>query len=283
MLVDNHVHLYRQPYRLETIQQCVAAARSHGVMEVGFVEHCTAFRSWWEALGGWWVGRDTPAVEDYYGNTFWPTQGYRDLKEFQDLIQTARNQGLPVRFGVEVDYIEDWEDTLRDLINATPWDLVIGSVHTIGVWCFNHYGFREEWARRDVDEAYCQYFYFLEKLVRSRLCDVIAHPDLIKLFSHRPSFDLKPMYRRIAKAAAEVDVAVEANAMGWNTPFGEMYPSPEFLHEFQCIGVPISLASDAHEAEDMGKGLPRLQKILQEQRVDQVCRFDGRVRTMVDL
>ena len=78
MLVDNHVRLFRQPYRLETMEECLAAARSRGVAEIVFVEHCTAFRSWWEGLDGWWLGRGTAATENYYANTFWPTQGYRD-------------------------------------------------------------------------------------------------------------------------------------------------------------------------------------------------------------
>ena len=59
MLVDNHVHLYRQPYSLETICQCVETERSRGVAKVGSVEHGTSFRSWWEALDSWWIGKES--------------------------------------------------------------------------------------------------------------------------------------------------------------------------------------------------------------------------------
>lgn len=283
MLIDNHVHLHGQPYSLTTIEQYVAAARSRGVEEICLVEHGTVFRSWWERLGEWWVDLGPPAMEKYCANTFWPTQGYRDTAEFIRLIGAARRKGLPVTAGVELDYIEGQENTLRELVAATPWDVVIGSVHTIGAWPFNHYGCREAWDRCDVDAAYRRYFDLLDKLIRSRLCDVIGHPDLIKLFGHRPSFGLMRTYRCIAEVARTADVAVEANAMGWDSVCGEMYPCEEFLDQLRRAEAPFSLASDAHKPEDAGKGLRHVRRVLRKSGVARVCRFRGRARSATSL
>ncbi len=283
MLIDNHVHIYEQDYSLDTIKRNVEVAQSRGVNKLGIVEHCTAFRAWYEVLTGWWVGRGTPAAEKYFSEVFWPTQGKRELEEFQGLVQLAKQQGLPVKMGIEIDYIEGMEKTLKRLIDDTAWDYVIGSVHHLDVWCFGHYGCRNEWKNQDIDQVYQRYYELLEKLICSDLCDIIAHPDLVKLFGYVPSFKLHGIYEHIASVAKTMNIAAEVNTNGWNTPQGELYPAPAFLAEFHREGVAISLASDAHKAEDAGCGLPEVCEVLLAHGITEIARFDHRKRLMTGL
>ena len=46
--------------------------------------------------------------------------------------------------------------------------------------------------------------------------------------------------------------AVEVSSAGLRKPIGEIYPSMGLLKEFYAAGVPITLGSDAHVAEDVG-------------------------------
>jgi histidinol-phosphatase (PHP family) len=87
----------------------------------------------------------------------------------------------------------------------------------------------------------------LEELSGTGTCDVLAHPDLIKLLGRYPDEGLLvECYDRMAEAAAANNLAVEINSAGWRKPVGEAYPAPDLLRRFFLRGVPVTLASDAH-------------------------------------
>ena len=64
---------------------------------------------------------------------------------------------------------------------------------------------------------------------RTGLFDVMAHPDLVKKFGHRPSFDPRDLYAEAARTAAETGVLIEVSTAGLRKPVGELYPGPDLL------------------------------------------------------
>ena len=42
------------------------------------------------------------------------------------------DRGLPVKLGLEVDYVPGLERETRELLAPYPWDYLLGSVHFIG-------------------------------------------------------------------------------------------------------------------------------------------------------
>ena len=66
----------------------------------------------------------------------------------------------------------------------------------------------------------------------SGLYDVIAHPDLVKVWGRRrprPDGDLRRFYEPAVEAFAEAGVAVEVSTAGLRKPVGEIYPARAFL------------------------------------------------------
>ncbi len=97
------------------------------------------------------------------------------------------------------------------------------------------------WAEWSVDEVWRRYFDALAELAGSGHVDVLAHPDLAKIFGLRPE---RIEYPDLAGVALEISTA------GRYKLVGELYPDLELL---QRAGLPITLASDAHAPQNVGR------------------------------
>lgn len=266
MLADYHMHLERGGLRRDYLERFVATARARGVDEIGVTEHGYNFVEAAPLLG-------RPAYVAAH------SRGYR-VADYVELLRAAREDGLPVKLGIEMDYVPGREAEIRDFLAAYPWDFVIGSVHWLGEWGFDLDP--ESWRGRDVAEAYREYFALAERAVRSGLFDVLGHPDVIKVFGHRlppgAEAELEGYFDRLARAAAEAGVCLEVSSAGLRKPVGEIYPDARLLRRARALGVPITLASDAHEPEHVGWEYPRLVAFARAAGYRTLTVFDGRRR-----
>ncbi len=264
MLVDYHMHLERGPFTPAWLDRFCQTARARGLAEIGISEHIYRFRESQDAYGAWWgeVGASERTMPDAppppgtpaFAERWWTERGTQSLTEYTTLVRGAAERDLPVRLGIEADYFPGTEGAIRAIVAAAPFDYVIGSVHWIGTWGFDLLGVEGLWDGRDVDQMYREYFALLAQGARSGLFNIMAHPDLIKVMGHRPStaFDLEALYAEAAEAFVAGGVAVEVSTAGLRKPVEELYPDPAFLRACRRRGVPLSLASDAHQPEDVG-------------------------------
>ena len=278
MRVDYHMHLETGPLTLEYLERFWRQAQKAGLDEIGISEHGHNYKQFRKTMEHLWTGQNTyPEVVQWLEKDF-----SRDLDEYVALIQEGKKQGWSLKLGLEVDYIPGKEAEIAALIDAYPWDYVLGSVHFLDKWAFD---FSPEvgWPEKDVNSAYQAYFTALTKAAASGLFDSITHPDLIKIFRHRPTISLEPYYAELAAALASSDTCVEINAAGLRKPVGRIYPEPELLVKCREAGVPITLACDAHYPEDVGKGLDEAIELARSTGYTQVAIFTGRQRTLVPL
>ncbi|MDR4504053.1 MAG: histidinol-phosphatase HisJ [Candidatus Scalindua sp.] len=160
---------------------------------------------------------------------------------------------IRIKLGIEADYIPGNEPYLREILARYKFDYVIGSVHYIGNWAFDHPDERDRWNNTEAESVYANYFDLLRKSARSGLFDIIGHSDLVKKFGNRSKADLSHELNETAQVFAKHDVAVEINTSGLRKPVGEMYPSEEILIVYQKYNIPIVFGSDAHMPEEVGK------------------------------
>ena len=110
------------------------------------------------------------------------------------------------------------------------------------------------WQSLSVEEVWSRYFSALRELAASGLVDVLAHPDLPKIFGRRPPVDeVTAHHEETAAAVAEAGVAVEVSTAGLRKPVGELYPDGDLLARCRELGVGATLASDAHVPHDVGR------------------------------
>ena len=118
---------------------------------------------------------------------------------------------------------------------------------------------------------------------RSGLYDVIAHPDLVKVWGERaprPDKDLRFFYEPAVEAFAEAGVAVELSTAGLRKPVGELYPARPYLEMVLEAGCPIALSSDAHVPDQVGFRYEEALELLEELGVGELAVFERRRRRM---
>jgi histidinol-phosphatase (PHP family) len=253
VIVDYHLHLRDSGEQIahsaDAVERYVETARARGVDEIGFTEHVYYFR---QTLPLW-------------------TQPYQtercvyDLDEYVEAVLEAKRRGLPVKLGLEVDYVGERQEELAELLEPYPWDYLLGSVHWIDGHSVDSAPDRGIWAEAAVDEVWRRYFAALAELASSGDVDVLAHPDLAKIFGLRPKGRIEyPTLR---------GVALEISTNGRYKPVGELYPDRELLQE---AGLPITLASDAHVPANVGRDFDLAIELAREAGYETVTVFEGR-------
>jgi histidinol-phosphatase (PHP family) len=140
------------------------------------------------------------------------------------------------------------------------------------------------WTRASsADQVWKRYFETLAEAARTGLYDIMAHPDLGKIWGDgRPSPDRDPRfyYEPAVEAFLDAGVAVELSTAGLRKPVGELYPSRALLEMVVDAGCPIALSSDAHVPEHLGFGYEQAIAELAEVGVTELAVFDRRTRRM---
>lgn len=259
MIVDYHLHLRNRrgeiAHDTSAVEPFLEIARQAGVDEIGFAEHVYYFKQ-------------TSAL---WSVSYQAERCAYDVEPYVEAVLQARERGLPVKLGLEVDYVEGREDETRSLLEPYPWDYLLGSVHFIDGLAVD--GEPRLLDAVGVDEAWRSYFETLAAAARSRLFDSLSHPDLVKIFGARPaSFD----YKSVADAIAESGVAVEVSTAGLRRPVGELYPDRDLLVACRERSVPVTLGSDAHSPELVGRDFDRARELMRSAGYETITVFEER-------
>jgi histidinol-phosphatase (PHP family) len=273
VLTDYHLHLRpdeagtaaAEYFTPANVDRYLDAAREAGIEELGVSEHVYRFR---EAL-------------DVWQHPFWVEQATDDLDGYCDFVRTT-----PLRLGIEADFIPGAEDRIKNLLDARAFDYVVGSVHFIGDVAVDHSDYDAWGTGGDPDRVWRRYFDTLAEAARAGLFDILAHPDLVKVWGPerpRPDRDPRFYYEPAVEAIAETGVAVEVSTAGLRKPVGELYPSRAFAEMCVDAGAPFALSSDAHMPEQVGYEYERALELLGDLGVAEICVFERRERRLEPL
>jgi histidinol-phosphatase (PHP family) len=268
-VLDYHLHLWphaehETPLRLDQLAAYCERAQQAGVTELAVTEHLFRFRQAEALLGGFWDDERVPPALAESMAEYWKFHATADLDAYVECAQEAKAAGLPVVIGLEVDYYEDRMDTVAGLLRGYPFDVLLGSVHWVGAWRFDDLddpASMAEWSVREVDACWESYTVAMEELAASGACDVLAHPDLIKVAGRVPGAPAE-WWDRIAEAASASGMAAEVSSAGWRKPVAEQYPAVGLLERFVARGVPLTTASDAHRLEHVADRADDLRAVL---------------------
>ncbi len=267
-MLDYHLHLWpHSQHEVEATVEQVAAycdrAKAAGVHEIAVTEHLFRFTQARDLLGGFWDELDGDHLRPGMA-AYWDHHATVDLDAYVEVVEAVKKEGLPVVLGLEVDYYEDRMDQVEGLLAGYPFDVLLGSVHWMGTWRFDVLSdplVLAEWDVRDIDQVWDEYTRAMEELGASGVCDVFAHPDLVKIAGRRPKVP-DEFYDRITEAAVKSGMAAEVSSAGWRKPVGEEYPAPPLLRRFVDAGVPLTTASDAHSLPDVADRAGDLRSLL---------------------
>jgi histidinol-phosphatase (PHP family) len=177
-----------------------------------------------------------------------------ELSEYVEEVQELKTS-FPgyVLLGIEADYRPKTVSDVGQLLGGSPFDYVIGSVHHLGDWGFDDPRQIAEYADRDIDDLWIEYFELVGDAAESGLFTILGHLDLVKKFGYRPTRTLDAELDRLVERVAKAGVLVEINTAGLRRPLGEAYPTLDILRRLCAARVPVTFGSDAHRPGEVGR------------------------------
>lgn len=213
----------------------------------------------------------------------------------------VRYSQLKIRLGIEMDYYPGKESEISEKIKTyerlmdRPFDLVLGSVHDIRGGFFSNKTIAVDFFKdRNLIATYREYYELAASAARSQIFDIIAHPDLIKKYTHQLTQPV-PWECYADQVGLFIDtllssgVGIEINTKGLKLPIQEPYPSDQFLEHYLArskeLGKEpiITVGSDAHKARDVGYGLSEVIENLQHYQVNNLVGFDKRIKSPITI
>jgi len=253
---DYHLHPQGhrlQPYSQELLQPWVDHARRIGLRDIALTDH----------------DRYHPGV---------------DFDEIDRL--RATNPDLKIRAGIELDNDPVHSAAGRRWVeqNWDRLDFVLGSVHFLeDDWAFDHAGEEAEFARRDIDRVYADYYDRIRVMATSGLVDCMAHLDLVKIFGFRPTTDFGGVLDAVLSEIRSANIAMELSTAGWRKPVGELYPADEIIRSAMAKKIPFTIASDGHSHVQQGENFDRLADKMSELGLREVSIFERHQGTAIAL
>ncbi len=192
----------------------------------------------------------------------------------------AKEQGVRVLLGIEAEIYPDERHmkTMDAVIASYPFDFVLGSLHH---QCRSYRHWLKENGVTERREIIDTYFRHLGEGVRTRRYDSISHPDVIRLYGTVESFDPaehEESIRGFLSAAAEEDICIEVNTSGLDKGPKIVHPDPLILGWASEMGVRLTIGSDSHNPESVGRYFDSVLPMLKSKGFENLHYFLGRER-----
>lgn len=243
-LTDYHTHTRLSPDSEAAAIDMAKAAQAAGLSELCFTDHVDFL--------------------DFEGKR----QGFDGWEAYIEQFQALSLPGLTLRLGVELG--EAWEDPAlaHEVASHPAVDFVIGSVHNLssadgGVdFYFLHYATED-----DCHRVLKSYFDCMEALAAMDCYDVLGHIIYpLRYMNGRDGNHVSlecyyPQLRRIFSTVIAKGKGIEVNTCRGETV--EDWREVLALYR-DCGGKFVTLGSDAHEPEDVGKGIPQAAALAKE-------------------
>jgi histidinol-phosphatase (PHP family) len=267
VLTDYHVHLRpdeddtpaERYFTAANAERYRETAAERGIEELGVAEHVYRFV---QSLEVW-------------THPFWRHWAHDDLDEYCVFVRDETD----LRLGIEADFVPGGEDRMENLLDAREWDYVVGSIHFLRDRALDVRGEWDIWEGGEPDAVWRRYFETLGEAARSGMFDILAHPDLVKVWGSGaplPERDPRFYYELAMEGIAESEVAIEVSTAGLRKPAGEIYPARAFLELCLEAGRPVALSSDAHVPEHLGHEYERALELLEALGVTELAVFERR-------
>ncbi len=268
-LVNTHCHSKYCGHGAGEVADYAGNARDAGLTTLAFTEHYPL----------------TPAFDPDEYLSVLP----QDMPAYVAAVREAQAAfpDMDVLLGIELDYLGAHEDRDDWQAGLDEFDLVLGSVHFVDAWPFDDPAQRGAWDEPGAPDRIWRRYVDLwcdAASDTSLRFDVMSHPDLAKKFGYYPSFDLAPLYRRMADAANAGGRMVEVNTSGSYYACKEMFPAPALLAEFRRAEVPMTIGTDAHDPAHVARDIDKAYKAAHEAGYRQVTvPAKGRERRAIPL
>lgn len=210
------------------------------------------------------------------------------ILEQYECARSALPKSFRLMLGLEMGMSQTEPECARRILSGAPLDFVIGSVHNLSaeaggtdLYCLRYN------TQENCIAALDNYFDSLEELSRLPDCyDVLGHiiyplRYMTGAQGGPPSLDRwQEQLRRIFMNAVQADRGIEVNTYCGRT-LSPWRPVLDLYRE--CGGKLLTFGSDAHNVENLGKGMAEAQLLAREAGFDTLAVYRQRVPTLIKL
>jgi len=236
-LIDYHVHSIYSCDGHNTIMELCQSAVSKGVREIAITDHFE------------------PTISEEYCS-FYNQKGYwAYITKAKQLFKGMLN----IKLGVELGQPHLFPETSSAILADFPYDYVLASAHKLPEGMDVS---ELDYSKIGEEELCSMYLRQLKQLVHWNNFDCIGHLDLIKRYSaavYKRNITLACQYE-LLKEVLELVISsgkgIEINTSGLRQTPKETMPGLDVVKLYKDLGGEIlTIGSDAHFAEDVGKGV----------------------------
>lgn len=259
-MIISDVHTHTDYFHgKSTVEEMYQAAVKKGLRYYGFSEH-TPLPEGFSCL--------LYKEGDMHENFRLYIQDVLALKEHVEKEYLAGNTELPkVLLGMELDFTPHDMAYMDKLINAYPFDYIIGTIHflddrNIGLWKSGEANEAEK------SLFFEEYYQAIRDLALWGKADIIAHPDFVKLHcvedfrAWLETDRAKHSVQEALRAIKANNMLMEVSTGGLKKKCTEIHPSPRIMEWAAEIGVEISLGSDCHNTETVAYAFDELEEFV---------------------
>ncbi|NMB45673.1 MAG: histidinol-phosphatase HisJ family protein [Firmicutes bacterium] len=269
MLVDYHLHTVFSRHAVGSIEDYLGRAEALKIEEVCFTEHvCRQYM--------------TAEIRSKLGE---PWLREHEVPIYFGLLDAARAKtSVDIKQGLEVDYVAGCEKPLEELLGSLPLDFVLGTIHFLPAYQMQYIGDIEA----EPVTLLLDYFAYAQQAIESGLFDSLAHLHLGWQVVPWPDGEgqkaVEEALAGVVAAAGKQDMCLEINTRAFNFEgYGQPRVYRKFLQMIADYDVPVTMGSDAHDPQDVGRNYPAVLQALSDYGIDEVATFQERERQMVRL
>ncbi|MBQ8688499.1 MAG: histidinol-phosphatase HisJ family protein [Ruminococcus sp.] len=270
--IDCHTHTGVSPDGKGTAGGLCRSAISQGLQALAITEHIE--------LNRWFT-------EDHYGISVRNKDeqfGYSEVMEkaMKQCSSIKDNYGSRIHIisGIELGQPHADFGLAEAVMHDCRLDYVIASLHELhgkaDFYCLNY-------ERESVSALMEQYFKELLQICQWGKFDVLGHMTYPLRYiegEHHIPVDLneyEEQIRACLKALVEHGCGLEINTSGLRQPYGKPFPTMDILKIYREYGGEmVTIGSDAHRAEDVGKGVQEGIQMASEAGFPYLCYFHER-------
>jgi histidinol-phosphatase (PHP family) len=261
-LYDYHTHSAHSTDGKDEIKDLCVSAVSKGLMEIAISDH----------------------FEPTKGNESYPV--YKAEKYFEDINKARElcSGKIKIITAVELGQPHHFPEHSLDLINTHKYDYVLASAHKMeNDTDFSELVYHEE----NMDYNCLKYLAELQLLAQWNNFDCIGHLDLVKRYAANYSTRACLMnYREYLEDVLTTIIrngkGIEINTSGLRQASKACMPDLDIASLYHQLGGEIiTVGSDAHAAEDVGKGIGDAIELIKNAGFKYLTVFSGREPQMV--
>lgn len=241
---DYHIHTKFCNHAKGSIEDFILKSIEKGMSEILFLDHLTLFEKDFKS------SMTIKEVPLYFYTVKRLAQKYRDT--------------IIVKCGLETDFHTDSFAQTQEICEKFDFDMIGASVHFVKDFNIASRKKRHEYAHIKKDELAEEYFKNIENMLEYDFFDTVCHFDLICKFCENCPIDSKAFETadKILDKIKQKNISVEVNTSGFANPLKRQYPSEKILEKCLEKKIDITIGSDAHSPEQVGRYFSEILELL---------------------